>query len=74
MDRDPRYFIASGSYLAEGTGFVRQRWRQVELDRRPEKVELTVPQPLEAEVYYNTCAVIDQHNRDRKDTLMLSGS
>jgi Transposase IS4 len=71
MDRDRRYFIASGSSLAEGTPFIRQRWRQLVIDRSPTKVELTVPQPLAAEVYYTTCAVIDQHNRDRQDTLMI---
>jgi hypothetical protein len=71
MDRDRRYFIASGSSLAEGTPFIRQRWRQLVFDRSPTKVELTVPQPLAAEVYYSTCAVIDQQNRDRQDALMI---
>jgi hypothetical protein len=71
MDRDRRYFIASGSSLGEDTPFVSQRWRQIMAGRSPEKVELTVPQPLAAEVYYTTCAVIDQHNRDRQDTLMI---
>ena len=30
LDRDRRYFIASGSSMQEGTPFIRRRWRQVE--------------------------------------------
>ena len=41
----------------------------LELDALPENVELTIPQPKAAEVYYRTCDVIDQHNRHRQDNL-----
>ena len=34
-------------------------------------MEIIIPQPKAAEIYYNTCAKIDQHNRDRQDTLCL---
>ena len=73
MDRDRRYFIASASSLAEGEAYVRQRWRQVDtsLDADAERVELKVPQPKACEVYYNTCASIDHHNRHRQATLKL---
>jgi hypothetical protein len=71
MDRERRYFIASAGSLAEGEPYIRHHWRQVsdELDADPERVELTVPQPQAAEMYYKTCAKIDQHNRDRQATL-----
>jgi hypothetical protein len=37
----------------------------------PEAVELTVPQPQAAEIYYSACAMIDRHNRCRHDDLHL---
>jgi hypothetical protein len=37
----------------------------------PEKVTLSVPQPKEAELYYDTCGKIDQHNKDRQAMLGL---
>ena len=53
MDRDRRYFIASGSSLSDGTPIVRTRWRQVGDDPEadPTRVELTIAQPKAAEVY-----------------------
>jgi Transposase IS4 len=71
MDRERRYFIASGSSLQDGVPYVRSRWRQVDLqdDASPSRLELTVPQPRAAEVYYSCCGKIDQHNRDRQATL-----
>ncbi|KAI2496728.1 Transposase IS4 [Fragilaria crotonensis] len=74
MDRQRRYFIATCSSLAEGSPYKRQRWRQLEdanADEQadPQLVDLVVPQPKAAEVYYETCAVIDRHNRHRQDTL-----
>jgi hypothetical protein len=74
MDRERRYFIASAGSLAEGRPYVRHRWRQVtsvEQDEDPEYVELVVPQPRAAELYYNTCPKIDQHNRDRQSSLSV---
>ncbi len=73
MDHDRRYSIASGSSLSDGTPIVRTRWRQIGDDPEadPTRVELTIAQPRAAEVYYSACTKIDQHNRDRQDTLML---
>ena len=73
MDRDRRYFIASGSSLQEGEEYVRDRWRQTsdEAEADPERVTLEVPQPKAAELYYKTCAWIDRHNRHRQATLKL---
>ena len=71
MDQDHRYFIASASSLDSGILYSRNRWRQVslELDAQPENMELTISQPKVTEVYYQTCGVIDQHNRHRQDNL-----
>jgi hypothetical protein len=73
MDRDRRYFIASGGSLSEGKPYVRHRWRQVDdlPNASPERVELTVHQPKAAELYYSCCGKVDQHNRDRQDTLCI---
>jgi hypothetical protein len=72
-DRDRRYFIASGSSMAEGTPVSRDRWRQLVKDRTtpPEKVTIRIPQPQAAELYYEVCGKIDNHNRDRQATLGL---
>lgn len=71
LDRERRYFVCSAGSLAEGEPYIRHRWRQVsqEKDAPPERVQLTVPQPRAAELYYKVCAKIDQHNRDRQSTL-----
>jgi hypothetical protein len=61
VDRDRRYFIAITSSTLDGESFSRVRWRQ--LEDGPERVELVVPQPQAAEVYYTACAQIDRHNR-----------
>ena len=74
MDRNRRYFIASASSLSPGLPHIRQRWRQLETDdpnADPERVSLEVPQPKACEVYYNTCAAIDNHNRYRQSSLMM---
>ena len=34
-------------------------------------MELEIPQPQAAELYYDACAIIDRHNRCRQDDLML---
>lgn len=74
MDRNRRTFIATGGGAAYGSSFVRRRWRQlepVESGAEPELVDLEVPQPLACEIYYNTCAAIDQHNRCRQADLNI---
>jgi hypothetical protein len=74
VDRDRRYFIATAGSLANGTAINRMRWRQlanVESNADPERVQIIIPQPKAAEMYYSTCAKIDNHNRDRCDTLQL---
>jgi hypothetical protein len=73
MDRNRRYFITNCSSLQEGAPYSRIRWRQVDTTANADaqRVELTIPQPLACEIYYDTCAQIDRHNRMRQDDLML---
>jgi hypothetical protein len=61
VDRDRRYFIATTSCTLDGESFSRVRWRQ--LEDGPEQVELVVPQPQVAEVYYTAFVLIGRHNR-----------
>jgi hypothetical protein len=60
VDLDRRYVIATTSCTLDGESFSRVRWRQ--LEDGPERVELVVPQPHVAEVYYTACAQIDRYN------------
>ena len=73
LDRNRQNFIATQNSLQEGLPYIRHLWIQV--DQTPnadaERVELSVPQPKAAEVYYSACAKIDGHNRHRQDTLNL---
>ncbi len=73
MDRDRRYFISSTTSLQPGRAYTRQRWRQVSNlpNAAPERVELEIPIPQAAELYYDACGMIDRHNRCRQDDLML---
>ena len=44
----------------------------MEADReRTQKETIVVPQPSFVEEYYDTCAIVDQHNRSRQDSLRL---
>ena len=73
MDRERRYFVATASSLEEGSPAKRNRWRQIDRSENalPDNVELTVPQPRAVQEYYGVCGKVDQHNRDRQDTLQL---
>ena len=73
MDQERRYFIATGSSLANGTPYFRTRCGNFDVtpNADAECVYLVIPQPKAAEVYYNSCAAINQHNRCRQDDLML---
>ena len=73
-DRERRYFISTADGIALGQSYQRKRMRQVqpvESNLPPEVVDLEVVQPKGAEVYYSTCAAIDQHNRWHQDDLQL---
>ena len=74
MDWQRQYFISTCSSLAEGSPYKHQQWRQLEdtssdEHANPKLVDFVVPQPRGAEVYYETCAMIDCHNRHQLDAL-----
>ena len=80
MDPDRRYFISTASLLQDGKDYSRICWRQPDLpeeefgevnNEEAERQELTVSHPNRSEIYYNTCAAINQHNRYRQYTLKL---
>jgi hypothetical protein len=73
MDPDRCYFIATRSTLDQREYYARTRWRQVDQTENAdaERVDLEIPQPLVAEVYYRACALVGRHNRSRQDGLML---
>jgi hypothetical protein len=74
VDRNRQYFIATAGSLDPGEPCIRTRWRQlahVDSNLPPEQLRLEIPQPNCSAIYYNTCAKIDNHNRDRSDTLRL---
>jgi Transposase IS4 len=74
VDRERRYFIGTTGSMALGTPYIRERWRQttdLALNQDAERVCFEIPQPKIAELYYKTCGKVDQHNRDRQDTLGL---
>jgi hypothetical protein len=60
--------------LSEGEPYSRGRWQQQTPVANGEAlgfVELIIRQPKAVELYYNTCAKINQHNPNRQDTLCL---
>ena len=80
MDRERRYFIPTASSLQDGKDYSIIRWRQPDLpeeefdgvnNEEAGQQELTVFQSNCSEIYYNTCAAIDQHNRHRQDTIKV---
>ena len=49
-------------------------WQQVAeilMNSDPEIVEISVPQPLAVENYYDVCASVDQHNQSQQDNLQF---
>ena len=73
IDIEHRYFISSASSLQEGTPYNKKRWRQVneEKNTESENVKLKIPQPKAAQIYYDVCGNIDQHNYHCQETLKL---
>ena len=71
VDQNRRYFIFTGVLTEKGRPYTRPRWRQEDPapNSDPNMVELTIPQPITAELYYSTCGQIDSHNRYRQESL-----
>jgi len=73
MDQDRQYFISNTSSLANGLPSNRTRWCQVDEteDAKPERVEIKLPQPKAAAIYYSANGKIDQINQIWQDDLQL---
>lgn len=71
IDREQRYFISNAYGLTPGSLYIRKQWRREDQAPNAPTTQVTpeVPQPKVAEVYYDSCGKIDQHNCDRQDTL-----
>jgi hypothetical protein len=63
-DKDRQYSIFSTSSLSPGVPYSQDRWWQVDTSPNSdaEREILTTPQPAVAEIYYDSCAKIDQRN------------
>jgi hypothetical protein len=63
MDRERWYFIANTSSLASGTmPYSQTQWHQIapfESNEAPVRTELSIPQPMAAELFYSAAAAID---------------
>ena len=70
MDRNRRYFIFTGISMEKGRPYNRTRWRQESPSPSSElnMVELTITQPIIAELYYITCGQSDRQNSCRQES------
>ena len=48
---------------------MRQRKEDPAPDAEPNMVDMNIPQPITAELYYSSCDEIDRHNRCRLESL-----
>lgn len=69
IDRDRRYFISSTGTTEPGHENYRERWRSRNGIAVRESIEIAIP--MVCEEYYDTCSMIDRHNRCRQDDLGL---
>ena len=67
MDRNRWYFIFTGGSMEKGRPYTCTLWRQEgpTPNAEPNMVDLTIPHPITAELYYSACGQIDSHNRCR---------
>ena len=73
VDKHRRYFVGISGGTAQAGPMHRTRWCQFreELNADPDRVELEIPQNKMIKTYYDICADIDRHNRQRQDDLEL---
>ena len=71
MDRNMRYFIFAAGSMKKGRPYTRTRWMKEYHDPNTDNnmVQLTIPQPITAEIYCSECGQIDRHNRCRQEIL-----
>ena len=71
MDQNRQYFIFTGGLTEKGRPYTCTIWRQYNPapNTEPNMVELSIPYPITAEIYYSTCGKIDRHNKCRQESL-----
>ena len=71
MDWNMRYFIFTGRSMDKGRPHTHMLWSQYDYASNSESnmVELNIPYPTAAEIYYIACGQIDRQNRCRQESL-----
>ena len=71
MDQNRRYFIFIGVSMEKGRLHTRILWKQEGPSPNTElnMVELNIPHPIIAEIYYISCGQIGRHNRSGQEFL-----
>ena len=69
VDRNRRCFIATTRDSTDGSPCERLQWHQTSTG--PRRVQLSIRQVIVVERYYDTCSVIDQHNKCHQNDLEL---
>ena len=72
VDSDSQYFITTIEYLEEDLSVLRHIWCQVYTDKNAYNhiVDLDIPKPLSANIYYGRCSATRKNN---KQDAMTSG-
>ena len=68
VDNNRQYFIVAIYYLKE---ILKIHQVDTDVNSEAQMVELDIPQPLAADMYYDICSVIDRHNRRRCNDIKL---
>ena len=71
MNQNRWYLIFTEVSMDKGQLYTCMRWSQEEPESNtdPNIIELTIPQPITAEIYYGKCGKIDRHNRCHQESL-----
>ena len=71
IDWDSQYFIFTGGLMDKGRTYTCTRCRQDDPApiSEPNIVELTIPHPITADIYYITCDQTDRHNMCCQESL-----
>ena len=71
MNQNRRYLIFTGESTEKERPYNHTWWRQEEPapNAEPNMVELTIPHPITADIYYSACGQSDRHNRWLQESL-----
>ena len=70
IDRNRCYLIFTGVSMEKGRPYACMQWRQEDSvpNADPNMVELAIPHPITAEIYYSGYCQIDRHNTCRQES------